>query len=159
VAHPGKAPDPKKSGRYAPLELKLAVAKAYEAKQATAAELGKVYGVATSRVFAWARLFREKGEAGLEKKSRKSSRERSQVQKQVAEAILETKKTFGWFGVPRITQWLRRAKFLPVTEHQVSKTLKEAELVPKKPRKRRRAEVVRRFERAALRKDLLNPGR
>jgi putative transposase len=148
VAHPGKAPDPKKSGRYAPLELKLAVAKAYEAKQATAAELGKVYGVATSRVFAWARLFREKGEAGLEKKSRKSSRERSPVQKQVAEAILETKKTFGWFGVPRITQWLRRAKFLPVTEHQVSKTLKEAELVPKKPRKRRRAEVVRRFERA-----------
>jgi transposase InsO family protein len=148
VANPGKSPDPKRSGRYAPLELKLAVAKAYAAKQATAAELAKVYGVAPSRVFTWGRLYREKGEAGLERKSRKSSGEPSPVQKQIADAILETKKTFGWFGVPRITQWLRRAKLLPVTEHQVSKTLKEAELVPKKPRKRRRAEVIRRFERA-----------
>lgn len=148
MANPGKSPDPKKSGRYAPLELKLEVAKAYAAKQATAAELSKVYGVAQSRVFAWARLYREKGEAGLQKKSRQSSREPSPVDKQVAEAILETKKTFGWFGVPRITQWLRRAKLLPVTEHQVSKTLKEAELVPQKPKKRKRAEVIRRFERA-----------
>lgn len=148
MANPGKSPDPKKSGRYAPLELKLAVAKAYVAKQATASELGKVYGVDVSRVWAWSRIYREKGEAGLEMKGRKSSGPASPVQKQVAEAILETKKKFGWFGVPRITQWLRRAKLLPVTEHQVSKTLKEAELVPKKPKKRRRAEVIRRFERA-----------
>jgi transposase InsO family protein len=126
----------------------LAVVKAYAAKQATAAELGKVYGVSATCVYDWVRIYREKGDQGLERKKRKSSREPSPVQKQIADAILETKKSFGWFGVPRITQWLRRAHLLPVTEHQVSKTLKEAKLVPKKPRKRRRAEVIRRFERA-----------
>ena len=148
MADPRKEPVPKKNGRYSPLELKLAVVKAYAAKQSTAAELGKVYGISPTCIYDWVRLYREKGEQGLERKRRKSSRESSPVQKQVADAILETKKTFGWFGVPRITQWLRRAHLLPVTEHQVSKTLKAAELVPKKPKKRRRAEVIRRFERA-----------
>ena len=141
----GKGP----SKQFRPPEVKLAVVKAYIEGQGTAEEVAKIYGVPATSIYEWARLYRKRGEAGLQKKSRKSTpKEPTPAQKKVAEAIVETKKSFGWFGVPRITQWLRRAKLLPVTEHQVAKALKEADLVPRKPKKRKRAEVVRRFERS-----------
>lgn len=146
---PEKDPASRGSKKYRPLEVKVAVAKAFVEGQGTSTELSKVYGVPATTIIEWGRIYREKGEAGLQRKTRKTTpREPSAVEKQVAREIVETKKVFGWFGVPRITQWLRRAKLLPVTEHQVAKALKEADLVPPKPRKRRRAEVVRRFERS-----------
>lgn len=149
MSPPKKEPVPEKNGRYAPLELKLAVVKAYLASQGTARELSQVYGISPKCVYEWARNYQEQGEAGLQRKSRKQvPPEPTAAQKQIAQEIVETKKAFGWFGVPRITQWLRRAKLLPVTERQVTKALKEANLVPPKPRKRKRAEVVRRFERS-----------
>lgn len=148
MAQSGKGPDPKRGKRFRPLEVKVAVAKAFVEGQGTAEELSKVYGIPPTTIYEWGRRYQKNGEAGLRGRPGPMPRERTPVQKQVAEAIVETKKSFGWFGVPRITQWLRRAKLLPVTEHQVAKTLKEADLVPRKPRKRRRAEVVRRFERS-----------
>jgi len=149
MAHPGKDPVPKGPKQFRPAEVKLAVVKAYIEGKGTAEEVAKVYGVPPTSIYEWARIFREKGEAGLQKKSRKSVPSKpSPAEKRLSEEIVETKKAFSWFGIPRITQWLRRAKLLPVTEHQVAKALKEAALVPRKPRKRKRAEVVRRFERS-----------
>jgi len=128
----------------------VAVAKAYAGKEATADELAKVYGISPSRVYTWARIYREKGEAGLAEIKRGGSgvAKSDPIREKLAPEILRAKKEFAWFGIPRLTQWLRRTQLLPVTESQVKKTLKEADLVPKKPKKRKRAEVVRFFERA-----------
>lgn len=136
-------------GRYKPLELKLAVAKAYVAGEATAAELSRVYGISATTIYDWGKLYRKSGEAGLaEIRGTPRGAKPDPILEKLAPEILATKKEFSWFGIPRLTQWLRRTKLLPVTEHQVKKTLKEADLVPKKPKKRRRKEVVRFFERA-----------
>lgn len=145
----GKASAAGEGRRFKPLQLKVAVAKAYVEGEATAAELSKVYGVSSKTVYEWGRIYKERGEAGLaEIQGTPRAPKQDPVREKLAPEILETKKQFSWFGIPRITQWLRRTKFLPVTESQVKKTLKEANLVPKKPKKRRRAEVVRFFERA-----------
>jgi len=149
MAPPGKSPEAKGPKQFRSPEVKVAIAKAYIEGKGTAEEVAKVYGVPSTSIYEWVRIFREKGEAGFQKKSRKPvPSEPSPAEKHLAEEIVETKKSFRWFGVPRITHWLRRAKLLPVTEYQVTKALKEAELVPHKPRKRKRAEVVRRFERS-----------
>lgn len=149
MSPPKKDPGAKRTKECRSLEVKLAVVKAYVEGKGNAQEVAKVYGVAPTSVYDWVRIYKERGEAGFERKSRKRvAPTPTAAQKQIAQEIVETKKAFGWFGVPRITQWLRRAKLLPVTEHQVSKALKEADLVPPKPRKRKRAEVVRRFERS-----------
>ena len=129
--------------------MKRAALKAYLEGTAKAPELAKVYGVSDHAIYEWARQFKAKGEAWLDPRPRKSTpQEPGPIEKAVAAEIVETKKAFGWFGVKRLAQWLRRSKLLPVTEHQVGKALKAADLVPPKPKKRKRAEVVRRFERS-----------
>jgi transposase InsO family protein len=138
-----------KQGRYWRPELKLAVVKAYEAKGARAQEVARAYGVPEACIYKWARRYREQGEEGLTNGRRaKSAAKPDAVREKIAAEVLATKKAFGWFGVSRITQWLRRTKFLPVTRSQVETTLRQAHLVTKRPKKRRRAEVVRFFERA-----------
>lgn len=137
------------SRRLWPVEVKVAIAKAYVGGEATAAELAKVYGVYPGTVYSWARIYRERGEAGLaEIKFAPRPLEPDPIGDKLAPVILETKKKFSWFGIPRLVHWLRRTKHLPVTEHQVKKTLLQADLVKQKPKKRRRKEAVRFFERA-----------
>ena len=139
---------PRRDGHFCSYELKLAVATAYAEKQGSAQELGKVFGVSPARVYEWAKIYREKGEKGLEDLWTPRRRKVKPVDPHVAEEILETKNKFSWFGIPRIVQWLRRSKLLPVTESQIENTLRKANLVPKKPKKRRRKEAVRFFERS-----------
>ncbi len=149
MSPPKKEPGTKRTRQIRSPEVKAAVAKAYLEGKGNAEEVAKIYGVPATSIYDWARIYKEKGEAGFEPKLRKHvPGEPTPAEKEISREVVETKKAFGWFGVPRITQWLRRAKLLPVTEHQVSKALKEADLVPPKPKKRKRAEVVRRFERS-----------
>jgi transposase InsO family protein len=149
VGGSGKGPARGGKGRGHPPEVKRAALKAYLEGTAKAPELARVYGVSDHAIYEWARQYKAKGEAWLDPKPRKSiPQEPGAIEKAVAAEIVETKKAFGWFGVKRLAQWLRRAKLLPVTEHQVGKALKAADLVPPKAKKRRRAEVVRRFERS-----------
>lgn len=137
------------SKRYWPVEVKVAIAKAYEAGDATAKELGRVYGVSPTTVYHWGKIYRERGEAGLtEIKYAPPPLKPDPVADKLAPEIVATKKKFSWFGIPRIVHWLRRTKHLPVTEYQVKKTLQQADLVVQKPRKRRRKEAVRFFERS-----------
>lgn len=134
---------------YWPLELKLEVVSSYLDGKSKIPELSKAYGIFPTTIYGWVKTFREQGKGGLAAGTRTSpAREPDPVAERLAPEILATKKKFGWFGIPRIAQWLRRTKHLPVTEHQVRKTLKQADLVPKKAKKRRRKEAVRFFERA-----------
>jgi transposase len=91
-------------GRYKPLELKVAVAKAYEAGESTAAELAKVYGIAVSTIYGWAELYRKHGEKGLaEMRGTPRAPKPDPVREKLALEILQAKKEFSWFGIPRIT--------------------------------------------------------
>jgi transposase len=132
-----------------PLEAKVEIARACVEGGSTVEEAAKAFRAIPSTVYGWEARYRKDGVSGLAETSRSEvARKPDPVAEKLAPEILATKKKFGWFGIPRIAQWLRRTKHLPVTEHQVRKTLKKAELVPKKPRKRKRKEAVRFFERA-----------
>ena len=145
----GKGSGNGKARRPWPLEVKLAIVQSRVEGGVSVPELAKAYGVIESTIYAWVAQYRKRGEAGFAEKLRsKAVRKPDPVAEKLAPEILETKKKFAWFGIPRIAQWLRRTKHLPVTEHQVRKTLKQAALVPERPRKRKRKEVVRFFERA-----------
>jgi transposase InsO family protein len=145
----GKGSDNGRVGRYWSSEMKLAVVRAHETGGSKVPELAKAYGVFPTTIYGWLKIYRERGEAGLtDPRPGRPQHEVDPIAEKLAPEILETKKKFGWFGIPRIAQWLRRTKHLPVTEHQVRKTLKKAALVPAKPRKRERKEAVRFFERA-----------
>lgn len=147
----GKGNGPK--GRRAcpvwPPEVKLEIVRAHLEGGATVPELAKAYDAFKSSIYGWIARYRQVGEAGFTEIPRaRAPRKPDPVAEMLAPEILETKKKFAWFGIPRIAQWLRRTKHLPVTEHQVRKTLKQADLVAEKPRKRKRKEAVRFFERA-----------
>lgn len=148
MAGQGRESLPRREGRYYPPEVRLAVVQSYLQKQGTAVELAKLYSVSPSIIYDWARIYREKGEAGLTAKRQSKARAIKPVPPQVEKEILETKREFTWFGVPRLVQWLRRAKLVPVTTTEVEKTLEKAGLDKPRPKKRKRAEVVRRFERS-----------
>lgn len=145
----GKGSGNGKSRRPWPLEVKLAIVQSRVDGGVSVPELAKAYGVIESTIYAWVAQYRKRGEAGFAERSRsKAVCKPDPVAEMLAPEILETKKKFAWFGVPRIVQWLRRTRHLPVTAHQVRKTLKQADLVPEKPRKRKRKEAIRFFERA-----------
>jgi transposase InsO family protein len=149
MAFKGKDPGGGRQCRKWPVDLKLAIVKAYEDKQGSIAELAKTFGVPQDTAYTWLKAYRERGEAGLAgSRARKQERPKTPGEEKISQEILDTKKKFSWFGIRRITQWLTRTKLIPVTETQVEKTLKEADLVTPRRKKRRRAEVVRRFERS-----------
>lgn len=148
MAGHGRESLPRREGRYYPPEVRLAVVRSYLEKQGTALELAQLYSVTPKAIYDWARIYRDKGEAGLRFERKGRSKEAKPVHPQVEQEILETKKQFGWFGVPRLVQWLRRSKLIAVTSTEVEKTLEKAGLDKPRPKKRKRAEVVRRFERA-----------
>jgi transposase InsO family protein len=130
--------------------LRVAVAKAFVSGQSTAAELSKVYGVSSFSVYKWGQIYRSRGEAGLTGGLRAPRGPKPKpVPDALAQEIVETKRKFSWFGIRRLSQWLRRSHLLPVTESQVEKTLEQARLVTHRPKKRRRrAQTVRFFERS-----------
>lgn len=145
----GKDLEKRKDRKPWPLEVKLEIARSCVEGGASVPEAAKAFGAIESTVYGWVARYRKDGLAGLAETSRSEvGRKPDPVAETLAPEILETKKKFGWFGIPRIAQWLRRTKHLPVTEHRVRKTLKQAELVPKKPWKRKCKEAVRFFERA-----------
>lgn len=145
----GKGPGKRKDRRQWPAEIKLEIVRSVVEGGASVPEAAKAAGAIESTVYAWVARYRKRGASGFaETAPPLVAPKPDPVAEMLAPEILETKKRFSWFGIPRIVQWLRRTKHLPVTAHQVRKTLKQADLVPKKVRKRRRKEAVRFFERA-----------
>jgi len=92
-------------------------------------------GVGLSTLSKWVRLYRDQGEAGLQAKPRRSNRPRPKVAPAVKTQVVELKRHHPDFGIKKISQFLRRMWFLPVSRETVRRTLHEQQLL-KNPRRK-----------------------
>ena len=106
-------------------------------------------GVGRSTLSKWVRLYREQGEAGLQSKSAGPSCPRPKVAVAVKTKVVELKRRHPEIGVKKISQFLRRMLFLPVSRETVRRTLHEQQLLKKpRPKPRRNPPKPRFFERS-----------
>lgn len=77
----------------------------------------------------WIRTYKTEGIEGLEPKKRIVE---PKLPQPVKDKIVELKQQKSWFGVKRISQWLRRVFCIGVSPETIRKTLHEAELMPEK---------------------------
>jgi len=90
-------------------------------------------GVGRSTLSKWVRLYREQGEAGLQSKSADPSPPRPKVAAAVKTKVVELKRHHSDLGIKKISQFLRRMWFLPVSRETVRRTLHQQQLL-KKPK-------------------------
>jgi len=97
----------------------------------------------------WVRLYRDQGEAGLKSKKAGPRRQRSKVAAAVKAQVVELKRHHPDLGIKKISQFLRRVLFLPVSRETVRRTLHEQQLLKKrKPQPQRNPPKPRFFERS-----------
>ena len=89
-------------------------------------------GVGRSTLDKWVKLYREQGEAGLQPHPRGSGRRRAKVPAAVKTQVVELKRRHPDLGIQKISQFLRRMLFLPVSRETVRRTLQEQQLLPKR---------------------------
>ena len=112
------------------------------------AQVARELGVGFSTLGAWVRRYRAQGEAGLQGKARSRS-PRPQVAPAVKREAIALKRDHPDFGIEKISQFLRRVLFLPVSRETVRRTLHEHQLLKKpKPKPQRNPPQPRFFERA-----------
>jgi len=105
--------------------------------------------VGRSTLSKWVRLYRAQGEAGLQAKPRRPSRPRPKVAPAVKTKVIELKRRHPDFGIQKISQFLRRLWFLPVSRETVRRTLHEQQLLKKpRPKPPRHPPQPRFFERS-----------
>ena len=92
-------------------------------------------GVGRSTLSKWVRLYRDQGEAGLQSKSASASRPRPKVAAAVKAEVVALKRRHPDLGIKKISQFLRRMLFLPVSRETVRRTLHQQQLL-KKPRRK-----------------------
>jgi putative transposase len=145
-------PKAKPSAKTYDPEFRVRVVKTAIEKKLSVKEIGKVYGISQSTWFPWKRVYLDEGEEGLRRYgtgARRKKKELSpQAQEKLRKHVLEIKKQYPFYGIARVWQWMLRSLFLPVSYRQVRATLSEANLLQKKPRKKRSPPEPRRFERA-----------
>ena len=90
-------------------------------------------GVGRSTLSKWVRLYRDQGEAGLQSKSADPSPQRPKVAPAVKTKVVELKRHHPDLGIKKISQFLRRMWFLPVSRETVRRTLHQQQLL-KKPK-------------------------
>src|SRR5574342_819331 len=111
-------------------------------------QVARELGVGFSTLGAWVRRYHGQGEAGLQGKARLRS-PRPQVAAAVKRQALELKRRHPNLGIQRISQFLRRVLFLPVSRETVRRTLHEQQLLKKpRPKPQRNPPRPRFFERA-----------
>jgi transposase InsO family protein len=97
----------------------------------------------------WVKLYREQGEAGLQSRPRPAGRPRPQVAAAVKTKVVELKRRHPDLGIQKISQFLRRVFFLPVSRETVRRTLQEQQLLKqRKPKPPRNPPKPRFFERS-----------
>ena len=112
-------------------------------------QVAREMGVGLSTLSKWVRVYREQGEAGLEPHPRRSGSHRSKVAPAVKTKVVELKRRHPRLGIQKISHFLRRALFLPVSRETVRRTLHEQQLLKKrKPKPRRNPQKPRFFERS-----------
>src|SRR5574341_1198582 len=111
-------------------------------------QVARELGVGFSTLGAWVRRYRAQGEVGLQGKGRPRS-SRPQVAAAVKRQALELKRRHPTFGIQKISQFLRRVLFLPVSRETVRRTLHAHQLLRKpRPKPQRNPPRPRFFERA-----------
>ena len=98
-------------------------------------QVAREMGVGRSTLTKWIKLYRDQGEAGLQSKPKRRNRPQAKVAPAVKAQVVELKRQHPELGVKRISQFLRRVLFLPVSRETVRRTLHEQQLL-KKPRRK-----------------------
>jgi len=111
--------------------------------------IAREMGVGKSTLSKWVRVYRDQGEAGLQAKPRRPSRPRPKVAPAVKTQVVELKRHHPDLGIQKISQFLRRMWFLPVSRETVRRTLHEQQLLkPPRRKPRRNPPKPRFFERS-----------
>jgi len=112
-------------------------------------QVAREMGVGLSTLSKWVRVYRAQGEAGLQSKPTRRGRQRPKVAPVVKTQVVELKRRHPDLGIQKISQFLRRVLFLPVSRETVRRTLHEHQLL-KQPRRKpqRNPPQPRFFERA-----------
>lgn len=133
-----------------PVGLKLKAVKLYLEEGFEARLVARELGVTEHSLYAWAKAYREGGEAGLEPTPR-HARASGKPTQAIRQKITEVKQQHPSFGVKRISQWLRRVLLLPASPETVRRTLHREGLMPKTRKKPNRSKrfVHRRRDRTA----------
>ncbi len=98
-------------------------------------QVAREMGVGRSTLTKWIRLYGDQGEAGLQSKPILRNPPRPKVAPAVKAQVIELKRRHPELGVKKISQFLRRMLFLPVSRETVRRTLHEQQLI-KKPRRK-----------------------
>ena len=111
--------------------------------------IARQMGVGKSTLSKWVRLYRDHGEAGLQSQETGPSRQRPKVAAAVKTKVVELKRRHPDLGIQKISQFLRRVLFLPVSRETVRRTLHAQQLLKKpKPKPQRNPPKPRFFERS-----------
>jgi len=111
--------------------------------------IARQMGVGKSTLSKWVRLYRDQGEAGLKSQEVHRSRQRPKVAAAVKTKVVELKRRHPDLGIKKISQFLRRVLFLPVSRETVRQTLHEQQLIKKhRPKPQRNPPKPRFFERS-----------
>src|SRR5262245_35082503 len=134
--------------RYTPEERRAAV-EALEKSGMTYGGFARVWGVSRHTVYIWVKRYREMGPRGLEHPVGEGRPGRKPLAEPLREEIVLVQKRFPDFGLRRVRDWLARFRGVKVSAAGVRSAI-EAAGVPRAviPRRRRRREIIRRFERS-----------
>ena len=106
-------------------------------------------GVGLSTLSHWVRVYREQGEAGLQPQLGRRHRSQPKVAPAVKAKVVELKRRHPELGIKKISQFLRRMWFLPMSRETVRRTLHEQQLLKKpRPKPQRNPPKPRFFERS-----------
>ena len=132
-----------------PLEVRRKAVQLYLEEGFSPELIARPMGVGKSTLSKWVRLYRDHGEAGLKSQEAGPRRQRPKVAAAVKTKVVELKRRHPDLGIQKISQFLRRGLFLPVSRETVRRTLHEQQLLKKpKPQPQRNPPQPRFFERS-----------
>ncbi|HEX2714327.1 MAG TPA: IS481 family transposase [Candidatus Acidoferrales bacterium] len=112
-------------------------------------QVAREMGVGLSTLSKWVRVYREQGEAGLQTQPGRRGSRRPKMPAVVKTKVVELKRHHPDLGIQKISQFLRRVLFLPVSRETVRRTLHEQQLLKRrKPKPQRNPPKPRFFERS-----------
>jgi transposase InsO family protein/transposase-like protein len=129
-----KRKPPDRSKRYG-ADFKLQVVKKYLEESIPVSVIRQECGVSGETVGRWVRAYRCHGEAGLATHYQGKGRS---LPAPVKRKIVEVKEANPFFGIKRISQFLKRSFFLSASPETVRKTLHDKSLIKSPPKKHQR---------------------
>lgn len=131
-------------------EERVAAIEAFNKSGLSVSAFAKVYGVSLGTLNSWKNIYEEHGPEGLSTVPiRNFVRGKKPISDGLKEEITKVKTENPTFGLRKIRDFLMRFKGVKVSHKTVGKTLKENGIpLLEGPKKRRRKEKIRRFERA-----------